>query len=66
MNDPLASMMEIIDLMIKSKVEDASQFIYRKEKENNITTSYFRYKGKPFMKIVNDTKSVIMYTYNNG
>jgi hypothetical protein len=65
MNDPLRYMEEIIDLMIRSKVKESSELTYRKDKSGKITTTYMRYKGEPFLKIVNNMKSVIMYTYKD-
>jgi hypothetical protein len=66
MDDPLRHMEEIIDLMIRSKVNEPTDLVYRKDVSGNVTTTYMRYKGEPFLKIVNNMKSVIMYTYKTN
>jgi len=55
---------EIIKLLIDEQVEDTElvESKYTKYAENLII-SKLKYKGKPLLMLINDGKSIILYTY---
>jgi hypothetical protein len=54
---------DIIKLIVDEKVEDSSELVIKKEKNKNVAITKMRYKGKPFLMIINDYKTIILYTY---
>jgi hypothetical protein len=66
MLDPTENITKIVDVFIKSKVKDPNKLIYKLEKRNGVNITRIRYDGLPFLMIVNNYKSIMMYTYKDN
>lgn len=54
---------DIVNLHIDAYVDDQEQLTVNKEKSKNVTITRMRYKDKPFLMLINDNKTIILYTY---
>lgn len=63
LTDFFENISDIVNLHVDAYVEDINELTVVKEKSKNVTITKMRYKGNPFLMLINDNKTIILYTY---